>query len=508
MKHSFPHSVDADIALLLEGTYPYVRGGVSTWIHQMLLAYPEYRFALIFLGSHPDDYDKPYYTFPSNVVHFEEHFLHTPPQHHEKPHAVESDHSLFSIVQEFHKDLKTSYQDSSSFIDMTKILIKDKGINEQQFLHSHLAWEHICQSYTNYCTDPSFVDYFWTIRSMHRPLWILRDIAKNLLSVKVCHTISTGYAGMLGAMISQTRNLPLILTEHGIYTKERKIDLSQTEWIADNRNIFQRDSHDVGYFRELWIKFFEHLGKFCYKSSTIITTLYEANRQRQIEDGASPQKTRVIPNGIDIERFRPLRSQRSHTIPHVVCLIGRVVPIKDVKTFIRSLRIIVSHIPDIQGWIAGPQEEDPTYVQECYNLIESLNLTNHVSFLGFQKIDDLLPQVGLLALTSISEALPLVILEAAAAGVPCVVTDVGSCRELIQGSTQEDKQIGESGRIVPIADPESFASCVIELFSNPLQWQQAQQVGIERVEKFYTQTLMFDRYKEMYEEVLHGRNRV
>jgi len=58
----------------------------------------------------------------------------------------------------------------------------------------------------------------------------------------------------------------------------------------------------------------------------------------------------------------------------------------------------------------------------------SLGLEGKVHFLGFQNIQDILPQLGLMVLTSISEAQPLVILEAWAAGTPVISTDVGSCR--------------------------------------------------------------------------------
>ena len=58
----------ADVALILEGTYPYVAGGVSTWVHQILGAYPERKFALIHIGAHPGSYGKPVYTVPDNVT--------------------------------------------------------------------------------------------------------------------------------------------------------------------------------------------------------------------------------------------------------------------------------------------------------------------------------------------------------------------------------------------------------------------------------------------------------
>jgi hypothetical protein len=73
---TFPRAAAADIALLLEGTFPYVSGGVSSWVNQIIRAYPEYRFALVFLGSRRSDYGDMKYALPDNVVHLETHYLH------------------------------------------------------------------------------------------------------------------------------------------------------------------------------------------------------------------------------------------------------------------------------------------------------------------------------------------------------------------------------------------------------------------------------------------------
>ncbi|MFO1353967.1 MAG: hypothetical protein U1E88_05825 [Acinetobacter sp.] len=55
----------------------------------------------------------------------------------------------------------------------------------------------------------------------------------------------------------------------------------------------------------------------------------------------------------------------------MVCLIGRVVPIKDVKTFIRAIRSVQT-LPDIEAWIAGPEDGDPEYAKSKHHLVESL----------------------------------------------------------------------------------------------------------------------------------------
>jgi len=65
----------ADICLLLEGTWPYVRGGVSSWIHQMILGLPELTFSVMFIGGQRSAYPSRRYEVPSNVLHIEEVFL-------------------------------------------------------------------------------------------------------------------------------------------------------------------------------------------------------------------------------------------------------------------------------------------------------------------------------------------------------------------------------------------------------------------------------------------------
>ena len=77
----------ADIALLLEGTYPYVRGGVSSWVHQIIAGLPEFKFAVIFIGGEQKMYGPAQYQFPSNVTHVETHYLVHGNNSHLKPSA-------------------------------------------------------------------------------------------------------------------------------------------------------------------------------------------------------------------------------------------------------------------------------------------------------------------------------------------------------------------------------------------------------------------------------------
>lgn len=495
---------NADIGLLLEGTYPYVSGGVSSWVNQIIRAFPQYTFAIVFIGSRPEDYGDPKYALPDNVVHLETHYLYVKrdaPQIRQ----VRINPDVFQRIRHLHQ----CFRDPQKYIDgldAFRALIPEMAEGGQasldRFLYSKESWEFIKENYRAYSTDPSFVDYFWTIRSMHAPIWILEKIARNFIPVRAYHTVSTGYAGLLGALLKERNRRPLILSEHGIYTKERKIDLFQAQWIKDNRSIFQRDPTEISYFRQLWIRFFQAIGKRCYDSADHIIALFEANRLRQLEDGAPPERTCNIPNGVNIARFAPLRALQPSAPPPILCLIGRVVPIKDIKTFIRAMRIVVNRMPQAQGWIAGPQDEDPDYVKECQDLTYELRLENNVKFLGFQQMTDLLPKIGLVVLSSISEGLPLVLLEGFAAGVPAVCTDVGSCRQIIEGLDPPDRAIGAAGRIVRIADPQALADAALALLTDPAAWQAARQAAIRRVETYYTQERMIASYQSIYEEAL------
>lgn len=494
---------EADVCLLLEGTFPFVRGGVSSWVNDMIRAYPQRKFGIVFIGGRKEDYPKAAYALPDNVVHFEDHYLYEAAFADAKPHhrAVRGDHEAFARSAAFHEMLRghdRQPETGAMMVELLAMLGEGGRLSAEQFLYSREAWHYIEQQYRERCTDPSFTDYFWTVRNMHQPLWQLARVAERTVRAQVYHTVSTGYAGYLGALLHHRTGRPLIVSEHGIYTKERKIDLLQSRWIRDNRGVFERDVSDVSYFRDLWLRFFEALGRLAYDAADEIVALYEGNRQRQIADGARAERTRTIPNGIDVETLMPLAAQRPARARRVVALIGRVVPIKDIKTFIRAIFIAARTMPDIEGWIIGPEDEDPTYARECHALAESLGLQRNLKFLGFQRMDEVLPQVDLVALTSISEALPLVVLEGYAAGVPAITTDVGACRELIEGGQPEDRELGVAGAVVQIANPASFASAAIALLNDEPRWLAAARAATQRAQRYYRRSQMIERYEAIY----------
>ncbi|MGN0903255.1 MAG: GT4 family glycosyltransferase PelF, partial [Succinivibrio sp.] len=280
-------------------------------------------------------------------------------------------------------------------------------------------------------------------------------------------------------------------------------------WISNKTDALDISMHSgMDLIRKIWINFFIQLGKSAYQEAFRITALFEGNRERQIADGADAGKSVVIVNGINTQRFEEAYSLRQETPPHVVALVGRVVSIKDVKTFIRTIRSAVKLYPDLEGWIVGPKEEDPKYVKECENLVSSLGLEEHIRFTGNQDVTKIMPKIGIMMLTSISEAQPLVLLEAMCAGVPCIATNVGACSEILYGASSEVPNLGPAGEIISIANPMQGVQMIDFLLSDPERWRKYGDTGRKRVLQSYDQKMMYQSYADLYQEAMNGGNRV
>jgi len=488
-------SDSVDIMMLGEGTYPYVRGGVSSWIHQIMLGLSEFKFGIVFLGSREEDYEGILYELPENLVHLEVHYMFDDTQM--LPHKREGSEEAMDVIKNLYGFFKGKREKIPS--QMHDINFYMNKMPYEDFLFSQQSWEFIEQRYKENCPDISFIDYFWTVRNIHKPIWKLAEIVTKMPETKLLHSPSTGYAGFLATLASYDRELPFILTEHGIYTRERKIDMLTADWIDFKKPTLLKQPEESNYIQGMWVKFFERIGQFSYIKADEILSLYSGAREIQVKFGAPKQKTRIIPNAVDVDGLNAVLDKRKEGVPPVITLIGRVVSIKDIKTFIRAMRITISEIPEAQAWIVGPMDEDKEYATECQNMAESLGIQDNIKFLGFQNIKEILPQSGLLTLTSISEGMPLVILEGFAAGVPCVATDVGSCMDLIKGGLdEEDIALGSAGEVTSIANPSALAKEYIRYLSDESLWKKAQKVALERVEKYYRQEKFLGDYRELY----------
>ncbi|MEM6987324.1 MAG: GT4 family glycosyltransferase PelF, partial [Pseudomonadota bacterium] len=416
----WPTAQAVDVLMLVEGTYPVTPGGVSEWVHATVSSLTNHRFGIVFIGGDRTEANSLHYSLPRNVVHFEHHFIADAWKSRRSWSSQQQARNPGALTQlsSFYRALVDAAATDSQAPDADELfeLIAAGSITLQDFLHSREAWDALRDCYHGDTTGRrAFIDIFWQIRAMYAPLLALNAIIDRLPKTQVVHSLSTGFAGALATLLKQRRSDAFLLSEHGVYTRERTIDLARTA-SSQRESGNQSASLDDSDGRRVWIKYFESLSCISYGHADRITALHTSNQDWQLAAGAPVERCSIVANGIDVDRFERLRHDRTTEIPRIVAFIGRVVAIKDVKTYIRSIALMRQSDPDIVGWIVGPIDQDPRYADECLALVRSLGQLNHVRFLGYQDVDDIYPRIGLVMMTSLSESLPLVMLESFAAG--------------------------------------------------------------------------------------------
>lgn len=490
--------MSADICLVLEGTYPFVRGGVSSWVHHLVDALSHLSFAILHVTPRRGYYERgPLYEVPDNVVSIDEVYLHDyslPP--------LSRSRAVRRKVQRFRSFVEDMLAgESDSFPQFLEALDTETAarVDAASLLQSPAGWDVLVDAYEADAREESFLNFFWTWRYAFMPLFnVLRA---RVPEASLYHTISTGYAGLIAAGCKVRTGKPVLLTEHGIYTKERRIEINRCDWIDDWRSGEVKAERSAPYFRRYWVRQFEMMSRICYERADRILTLYGGNRELQLADGADADKIEIVPNGIDIARFSQAaerRKERRGDEPFTVGFVGRVCPIKDIKTLVYAMRLVADQVPGLRVRVMGPADEDPAYAQECTDLAALLDLDGIVDFEGPVKVVDELHTLDCLVLTSISEAQPLVVLEAGAAGVPVVATDVGACRELLFGRTLEDRELGQGGIVTPIATPGATAEGVLQLWRDPEFRQRLGENLRQRVARHYDQREMVAAYHRLY----------
>ncbi|NOZ01766.1 MAG: DUF3492 domain-containing protein [Deltaproteobacteria bacterium] len=492
-----------DVCMITEGSYPFVVGGVSTWVHDLLSSLSDISFSLVHIGVSRELTDKPLYELPKNVLEFKQVHL---------MEAVGLQGPKFGRRRAAWRELEAFIQDLAkgdlSGVDsMLRRFAPDQPgtLTPYDIFHGKEFWNILLRIYTEHFNHFSFIDFFWTLRFMALPLF--KILYADIPEASLYHATCTGYAGLLGVVAGQRTRSPLMITEHGIYTNERMIEITQAQWIYRERPQSAVPTKQVGALQSLWMRKFEVLSKIAYDHAASILTLYEGNRAMQIQGGAPRDKTGIIPNGIDLERFDRLAIERTDVRRNepLVVLVGRVTPIKDVKTFIRASKIVAEQMPEARFMVLGTRDEDENYYEECDRLVKVLSLQDRFKFPGSVDMGDYYPRLACMVLTSISEAQPFVLLEAMRVGVPVVSTTVGACAEMLNGVGPEDEALGPAGLITNIRSPKETAEAILAILKDPDKARAMGEAGRERVGRYYVRSQMLDAYHEAYRQYCGGR---
>lgn len=461
------------ICLVLEGSYPYVHGGVSTWMHGYLQAMQEHTFVLWVVGAKAADRGKFAYELPSNVVEVHEVFLDDALRLHGEPEPVrftgEERAALRELMRLGHPDWNVLFR-----------LFHDKKAHPLSFLQSREFMEWFTQLCREEAPYTAYADAFHTLRSMLLPVLYL--MTGDVPEAQVYHAISTGYGGLLACMGGALHHRPVLLTEHGIYTREREEEIIRAEWV-------------VPAFKDRWVRFFYLLSERIYQQAFRVTSLFTDARRIQIELGCAAEKCRVIPNGVQYERFCeiPLKPEDGWVD---IGAVVRLAPIKDVKTLLYAFFELSARRERVRLHILGGVD-DEDYARECRQLAEQLHL-KHLRFPGRVDVAEYLKRLDFTVLTSISEGQPLSVLESMAARRPCVTTEVGCCRELLEGAPGDT--LGRAGYCVPPMYRQGLADAMERMCASRARREEMGRIGQKRVERFYRHEQMLHNYRTLYDE--------
>ena len=486
----------ADVCIIAEGCYPYVSGGVSSWTDWLIRSQPDLQFEVVaILPSAPTC--APKYPSPDNLQRVHHIFLfgETPSSHNQKADGVFSAEAFAEALWAL---LQTGTRQSLLLVVEQMQRARQRYRSCAAFLNSECAWKAVRIMYERAMPHASFLDYYWGWRAIVGSIYAV--LTNPVPPARIYHTLSTGYAGLFAARAALESGAPYLLTEHGIYTNERRIEVLMAPWLNGVLHHGLSPVDDRLDIRDFWINAFEAMAAACYHDASSVITLYRANQDMQRDSGADPWRQIVIPNGIDPSPY--LAIEHTADRPPTIAFIGRVAPIKDVKTFIEAAGYIRKARPDLRAYIMGPTDEDPDYARECRALVESMDLAGTIEFTGMVDIKAYLDQIDIVVLTSLSEAQPLTILEAGAAGIPCITTDVGSCRDLLEGVPDENPHFGPGGIVTDLVAPQKIAQAIEILLTDPDQRRAYGKALRERVCTHYRAEDVASRYRELYDNCL------
>lgn len=239
------------------------------------------------------------------------------------------------------------------------------------------------------------------------------------------------------------------------------------------------------------------------KKPSCITYNAYASAQQHEAIGYMTAKTQMIPNGFDTQQFYPNQQSREHLrqqlgIPQDAVVIGMVAryhPVKNHELFLGAARFIHQHFPNVHFILAGQQvtNENPELTTQCLKH----GLDSRLHLLGeYKDIPSLLNTFDIFSLTASAGALPSIIGEAMACGIPCISTDVGDIARLI----------GNTGQVIKNPTPSQLAFAWLEWMDAGNIWRtELGQRAAERIQQHYNIHNTSAQYQDIYKELVNVR---
>ena len=465
------------ICIIAEGCYPYVVGGVSEWLHGLIRSYPEQEFVILSIVADRSMRGKYVYEIPENVAEIHELYLN------DSDWGKKRARSRVRMNKKEYQALLSLLLGEQIKWELLFGFFQKSGISLNDMLMGPDFLNAVTEYYKLNYSQMVFADFLWMLRSIYLPLFMA--LKMEVPKADIYHCACTGYAGILGSMAKYMYGGRLLISEHGVYTREREEELIKAKWVQ-------------GIYKNIWIEQFQKMSALAYDRADAVTSLYEHARELQVELGCDPGKTLIVPNGIEVEKFDGLLGKSEEEAKYInVGAVLRVAPIKDIMTMIQAFGFAKEMEPSLKLWIMGPLDEEDEYAKDCYELVRIMGVSDIV-FTGRIDVTEYYGKMDMLLLTSISEGQPLTILESFSARKPVIATDVGNCRGLILGENDDYKEAGIVTRIMHV---EEIARAILTLAHDEGLRVRMGENGYKRVAAGYRIEHLRAAYRNIYESL-------
>ncbi len=468
------------IALVGEGTYPFGPGGVSLWCHQLIEGMPEHSFTAVALtvdGSERAAWDRP--TNLTQVINLPLWGFasgRTPRRSGPWPAFVEAHRAFLHALVRPVPQSPVAVDSPSEFELALRTMIETaRGGDVSRELATDGSVQRLIEAWREFAPDgrqrPLTVRE--AVATTARLEHMLRPLSHPPIEADIVHLSMNGISGLVGLHSKWALGTPVVLSEHGVYLRERYLGLA---------------TDDAGHkVKVLTARFHRAMSSAVYRTADVLAPHSSFNRRWQRYGGGQTDRMETMYNGIDPADFPAAQGEPDE--PTIV-YVGRVDPLKDLHTLIRAFAIVRASLPDARLRMFGPvTRENEEYFGTCQALVVQLGLTGAATFEGrVARTVDAYRAGHVVALTSVSEGFPFTVVESMSVGRPQVATDVGGVAEAV----------GDAGLVVPARDPHAVAEACLRLLGDADLRREMAERARRRVLDQFTLRQWTDAYRDIY----------
>jgi glycosyltransferase involved in cell wall biosynthesis len=435
------------IALITEGTYPVHTGGVSTWCDQLLQEMPEHDWTVI--GLTATGSDRPIWPRPRSVRSVVLHPLWgVQPSPARRPWRGPDPRATVqtALLSLYDAALAPDGDEAIGQAEAALRLLVElsHGTRIASLLAGPGSTAALLTAWQTRCPDTIPMSVAEAVAASVIIDRTLGAIDAPVGDVDVLHAAGNGAAALVALAAHWRNGTPIVLSEHGVYLRERYLALDESDFSWPERRAVTA--------------VIRRICEVTYRQAARVVPVSDFNSRWAQRLGVDPLRVLTVRNGVRPDLFQPVADEPD--VP-TLTFVGRIDPLKDLHTLVRAFALVRAELPTARLRLFGPTPEgNEAYRTSVVDLVRDLGLTDAATFEG--------PSVGsrpaiaagnVVVLSSISEGLPFTVIEAMMCGRATVSTDVGGVAECLAPD-------GSTGVVVPARDPRAFADACLALLTD------------------------------------------